>query len=161
MGDKVKRSDIKHFLNTGTTETPVWSLVGDGVTTAAIQYNPQTTEETYIHQVTGTTMVESYKPTMPVEATAVKGDAAFDYVDNLRKTRAVLDEAKGEVVNVWLYETPTGSAYPAERQAVNISIEEFGGDGGQSGKISYTLNYVGDPVLGTFNPETLAFVATP
>jgi hypothetical protein len=161
MAGKIKRSDVKHFLNTGTTETPVWSLIGEGVTTGAIEYNPQTVEEIYIHQDSGTTLIESYKPTMPVEATAVAGDAAFDYIDGLRQTRAVLDEAKGEVVNVWLYETETTGTWPAEKQAVNISIESFGGDGGKSAKVNYTLNYVGDPVIGTFNPTTKTFVATP
>jgi hypothetical protein len=157
----VKRSQFKTFLNTGTTETPVWSLIGDGVTTGAIEYNPTTTEEVYIHQDSGTTEIESYKPTMPVEATAKAGDAAFDYVDGLRQSRAVLGAAKGEVVNVWLYETETTGTWPAEKQAVNISIESFGGDGGSSAKLNYTLNYVGDATAGTFNPTTLAFVATP
>lgn len=157
----VKRSQFKTFLNTGTTETPAWKLVGDGITTAAINYNPQTSEEIYIHEDSGTTELESYKPTMPMEATAKAGDSVFDYVDGLRQTRAVLGAAKAEIVNVWLYETPTSGAYPAEKQNVSVQIDSFGGDGGQSAKINYTLNFLGDPTYGTFDPETLAFVATP
>lgn len=156
----VKRSQFKTFLNTGTSETPVWSLIGDGITTGAINYNPQTEEEVYIHEDSGTTLISSYKPTLPIEATAKAGDAAFDYVDGLRQSRAVLGSAQGEIVNVWLYETPTGEAYPAEKQNVNIQIDSFGGDGGQSAKINYTLNFMGDPTIGTFNPSTLAFVAS-
>lgn len=157
MSSTVRRSQFKTFLNTGTAEAPTWSLIGDGVTTASINYNPQTSEEVYIHEDSGTTQIESYKPTMPLEATAKKGDPAFDYVDNLRKTRAVLSAAEGEVVNVWLYETPTDGEYPAERQKVSIQIDEFGGDGGSAAKISYTLNFMGDPIIGTFNPSTLTF----
>lgn len=157
---KVKRSEFKTFLNTGTILVPVWSLLGEGITTGAINYNPQTAEEVYIHQDSGTTSIESYKPTFPVEATAIAGDAAFDYVDDLRKSRAVLGDAETEIVNVWLYETPTSGAYPAEKQDVSIQIDSFGGDGGVATKINFTINFLGDPVAGTFNPTTLAFVAT-
>lgn len=158
---KVKRSEFRTFLNTGTTATPVWSLLGDGITSAAINYNPQTTEEVYIHQDSGTTEIESYRPTMPVEAKAVSGDDAFDYIDNLRKSRAVLDDAKSEIVNVWLYEAPVSGAYPAERQPVSVQIDDFGGEGGQTAVINFTINYLGDPTPGTFNPTTGTFTATP
>lgn len=158
---KVKRSEFRTFLNTGTTATPVWSLLGDGITSAAINYNPQTTEEVYIHQDSGTTEIESYRPTMPVEAKAVSGDDAFDYIDNLRKSRAVLDDAKSEIVNVWLYEAAVSGAYPAERQPVSVQIDDFGGEGGQTAVINFTINYLGDPTPGTFNPTTGTFTATP
>ena len=158
---KVKRSEFRTFLNTGTTATPVWSLLGDGITSAAINYNPQTTEEVYIHQDSGTTEIESYRPTMPVEAKAVSGDDAFDYIDNLRKSRAVLDDAKSEIVNVWLYEAAVSGAYPAERQPVSVQIDDFGGEGGQTVVINFTINYLGDPTPGTFNPTTGTFTATP
>lgn len=160
MGTKVKRSQFRTFLNTGTLVTPVWSLIGDGVVTGTINYNPQTTEEVYIHQDSGSTSVEAYKPVMPIEATAINGNADFEFIDNLRKTRAVLTAAETEIVNVWMYETPTEGAYPAERQAVSIQIDDFGGDGGVATKINYTINFKGDAVLGTFNPTTLAFVAS-
>lgn len=156
----VKRSQFKTFLNTGTTGTPVWSLIGDGVTTGKIIYNPQTVDEIYIHQDSGNTEVDSYKPTMPIEAVAKKGDAAFDFVDTIRKGRKVLSDAHTEVVNVWLYETEVTGAYPAERQSVSIQVEDFGGDGGGSAKINYTINYRGDSTPGTFNPTTLAFTAS-
>lgn len=159
---KVKRSQFKTFLNTTPSEvTDTWSLIGDGVTAGEISYNPQTSDEVYIHQDSGSVEVESYKPNMPIEAIAVNGDAVFEYIDSLRKARAVLDSAYTEIVNVWLYETPTSNEYPAEKQAVAISIESFGGDGGSSAKINYTINYRGDPVLGTFNPTTLVFTPNP
>ena len=160
MATTIKRSQVKTFLNTGTSETPDWVLLGDGIRSAAINYNPQTTDETYIHQDSGSTVVESYKPTMPIEAVAKNGDDAFEYVDGLRKSRAVLSDAETEIVNVWLYETTTTGAYPAERQAVSIQIDDFGGEGGQSAKINFTINFQGDPTPGTFNPTTLAFVAS-
>lgn len=157
----VKRSLVKTFLNTGTSAVPIWSLIGDGATTGTINYNPKTLEEFYISQDTGSTLVESYKPILPIEATAKVGDTVFAYVDKLRKDRAVLAAAQTEIVNVWLYETPALNEYPAERQPVSVAIEEFGGAGGSVIKIKYSVNYLGDAIKGTFNPGTLAFTPSP
>jgi hypothetical protein len=157
----VKRSSFKTFLNTGTSGSPTWSILGDGITSAKINYNPKTLETLYIDQSTGTTEIESYRPTLPIEAIAKFGDPAFNFVDNIRIARGVLGSAYAEVVNVWLYQTPSGGAYPAERQQVSIQIEDFGGDGGTAARINYTINFMGAPVVGTFNPTTLTFTANP
>lgn len=161
MSTTIKRSQFRAFLNTTPSAAATYSLVGDGVTDASISYNPQTKEEIYIHQDSGNTEVESYKPTLPIEATAKKGDAVFAFVDGLRRGRKTLGEAQTDVVLVYLYEDAVAGAYPAEKQPVSIQIDEFGGPGGESAKINYTINFQGDAVQGTFNPETLAFVETP
>lgn len=157
MSTTVKRSKFAVYLNIATPASPDWALIGDGITTATVNYNPQTLEETYIHQDSGSTEVESYRPTFPIEATAKDGDEVFDYVDNLRVNRAVLASAQTEVVLVYLYETPTGSDYPAEKQTCSVQIDSFGGDGGGSAKINYTINFIGDATAGLFNPTTQAF----
>jgi len=156
----VKRSAFATYLNTGTTQSPTWSLLGDGITAASIAYNPQTLEETYIHQDSGTTEVESYRPNLPIEASCKNGDAVFEFVDAIRKARGVLTAARSQIVNVWLYETPAGGLYPCEKQDVSIQIDSFGGDGGATTKINYTINFVGDPIVdGTFNPATSTWAA--
>ncbi|HZW02875.1 MAG TPA: hypothetical protein VFF68_03040 [Anaerolineaceae bacterium] len=153
----VKRSQVKTFLNIGTAETPSWKLIGDGVTTAAVEMNPEVTEEQYIHQDSPSKFLEAYSPTMPIEAVAKAGDAVFDYIENLYFTRAILDEAKGEIVHVYLHKTETTGSWPAEKQPVVISVENYGGEKKLS--INYTLNYDGDPVTGSFNPTTATFTA--
>lgn len=160
MGKKVKRSKFATFLNTGTGSTETWSLVGDGVTSMTISYNPQTSDETYIHQDSGTTDVESYKPTSAVPMTAMQGDPVFDFADNLRRKRAVLDEARTSVCLVYLYDEVSGGAYPAEKNTCSIQIDDFGGEGGGSNVINFTINFVGDSVSGTFDPSTKTFTAT-
>lgn len=155
MGTSIKRSEFAIYLNVVPAGPAEYELVGDGITTATVNYNPQTSEETYIHQDSGTTEIESYRPTMPIEATAKAGDPVFDFVDGLRQSRAVLAAAKTDAVLVYLYETPTDGEYPAEKQDVSIQIDSFGGDGGGKAKINYTINFLGDPETGgTFNPTT-------
>lgn len=155
---KIKRSKFKAFLNTGTSGSETWSLIGDGVTSMTVSYNPQTSDETYIHQDSGTTDVESYKPTSAVPMTAHKGDPVFDFVDRLRRKRAVLEDARTEICMVYLYEGE-GSSYPAEKNTCSIQIDDFGGEGGGSNVINFTINFVGDAVEGTFDPETKKFTA--
>lgn len=153
---KVKRSEFRTFIDK-TPETSDWALIGEGVTSGEISYNPETSEEVYIHEDSGSTDVESYKPSMAIEAVAINGDDVFEFIDRLRKDRAVLSDAHTQIVNVWLYEEETGGEYPAELQDVAISIESFGGEGGESAKINYTIHFRGDPVSGTFNPSTLTW----
>jgi len=154
---KIKRSEVMTFMDITPASTATYKLIGDGVTTGAIGYNPKTTEETYIHEDSATITVESYAPTMPVEAIAVSGDEVFEFIDGLRVARATLDDAETTIVNVWAYESGGPTAYPAEEQEVSIQIDEFGGDGGTAVKINYTINFIGDPVVGTFNASTSEF----
>lgn len=158
MSGKIKRSKIALFLNTASApSTPEWSLVGDGVTEQTIAYNPQTSDETYIHQDSGTTDVESYKPNIPTPMTAIQGDPVFTFVDGIRRGRKVLAEARSEVCMVYLYEDAEDGAYPAERNVCSIQVDDFGGAGGESAKLNFTINLIGDPEIGTFNPATKTF----
>lgn len=157
---KIKRSQVMTFMNTTPSATATYSLIGDGVTGGSIAYNPQVEEETYIHQDSATVTVESYSPKLSLEASAVAGDAVFEFIDSLRVARAVLASAQTDIVNVWAYETGGPAAYPAEKQNVSIQIDEFGGEGGKSVKINYTVNFIGDPVAGTFNASTKVFTAS-
>jgi hypothetical protein len=157
---KVKRSEIKTFLNTTPSTTATYVLIGDGVASGKISYAPETSKETYINADNAAVRVESYAPTMAIEMVAKNGDAVFEYIDAMRKARAILDAAETDIVNVWAYETGGPTAYPAEKQPVSIQIDEFGGDGGKAAKISYTLNYNGTPSLGTYNANTGVFTAS-
>lgn len=154
---KIKRSQVMTFMNTTPSAAATYSLIGDGVTGGSISYNPQVEEETYIHQDSATVTVESYSPKLSLEASAVSGNAVFEFIDALRVARAVLSAAQTDIVNVWAYESGGPTAYPAEKQNVSIQIDEFGGEGGSSVKINYTINFIGDPIPGTFNASTKAF----
>ena len=155
---KVKRSQFKTFMDTTPATTPTWSLVGPGVTTGTVNYNPEATTETYIHEDNATTVVEKYAPTFPIEATAINTDAVFEFIDNLRRTRAVLDAAETDILMVYLYETAVSTdQYPAELQHVSIQIDSWGGDGGVANKINYTINFIGDPTTGLYDVSANSF----
>lgn len=160
MGEKIKRSLFATFLDVDPGYED-WALVGDGVTTATIEYNPEISEEVYIHQDSASVEIERYGARMPLEAVAVLGDDVFDYVDGLRISQAVLNAAHTQAVNVWLYKPVDGkqNTYEAELRDATISIESFGGDGGVANRINYTVHYRGDPVQGKFDTDALTFAA--
>ncbi|MGN0533290.1 MAG: phage tail tube protein [Eubacterium sp.] len=152
VAKKVKRSDFATFLNTAPCSTENWARMGKGITSQKISYNAQSTSETYINEDSASTSIDSYAPTMDAPMTAYKGDAVFDYVDKLRQNRAVGADCETDVLMVYIYDsTGEGSSvtYSAEKQRVAISIEEFGGDGGGSNSLSFTLNFIGNAERGT------------
>jgi hypothetical protein len=162
MTTSIRRSKYKIFLNTGTHESPVWVLVGDGVAAGKTAYNPKVANETWISEENAEISVESYAPKLPIEMTIKSEDPAFEYIDNLRYGREVLSDTETEIVSVYLYEDIHLGFYPAELQPVSIQIDDFGGDGGGMAKISYTINFIGDATHGQFNPTpTAEFVAQP
>jgi len=158
---KAKRSTIQHYLNTGTIAAPVWSRLGYAVSTGEIAYNPQTEETADITMDTKITEITGYARSLAIEGVVYPGDAAFDFIDNIRINMGVLGGAKTELVNVWGYKAPSGtpSTWPAEKVPVNIAIESIGGDGAASAKIKYTIYDAGDPVLGKFEPSDKKFTA--
>ena len=153
---KIKRSLVQTFIDT-VPDTENYELLGEGVVSGQVNYNPKVLEETYVSEDTANISVESYAPTMPIEMTCVAGDAVFEFIDALRKTRAILGDAETTIVNVWMYEAGGPSAYPAEQQTVSIQVDDFGGEGGEATKLNFTINYIDDPVTGTFDAATKAF----
>jgi hypothetical protein len=160
---KVKRSEFALFLDTTPAATnPTWSRVGSGFTTGTLNYNPEVTTETYIHEDTATTTLERYAPNMALEGQCINTDAIFEFIDTLRRSRAVGTAAETDALLVYLYETPTSTdKYPAELQPVTIQIDSFGGDGGVTNRINFTIGFRGDPTLGTYDVSANSFTATP
>jgi hypothetical protein len=156
---KVKRSEFALFLDTTPAVTAAtWSRVGSGVTTGTVNYNPEVITETYIHEDTATTTLERYAPNVPVEAQCINTDAIFEFIDGLRRTRAVGTAAETDMLMVYLYETPTSTdKYPAEMQPVTIQIDSFGGDGGTTNKINFTIGFRGDATTGLYDVSTNSF----
>lgn len=149
---KVKRTEFATFMNVGTKAEPVWARIGKGVTGQSVAYNPNVSEEQYINEDSGTSSVESYKPNIPTPQTAYVGDKVFDFVDAIRKKRAVGAEAETEILLVYIYNKTGDGAeatYEAEKNNCAIQIDDFGGDAGNPVVLNYTINLNGDPTIGT------------
>ena len=145
---KVKRSEFASFLNVGTKSNPEWKRMGKGITEQNVSYNPTTTTETYIDEDNATTNVESYAISVSTPQTAYAGEPVFDYVDGLRKKHAVGSECETQIMFVYIYDEISSGKYSAELNDAVIAVGEFGGQGGQSVVINYTVNINGNATQG-------------
>ena len=163
MATLLKRSQIQAFLNTaGKDKEPIYKIVGNYMPSGNYEYNPQTTTETYIVNDNATSTLDSYQIAFDGEMKCAKGDAVFDYIDGLRYNVAVGDDAVSEVVLVDTYESKgSGGGYRAQRFACTVSVNSFGGDGGQTPTISFNIAVNGAPVQGTatISAGTCSFTA--
>ena len=158
---KVKRSQFWTFIDTTPASTPTWVKLGPGVVSGLVNYNPETSTETYIHEDVASITVEKYAPSMPIEATCINTDAIFEFIDGLRRTSggpAILTDAETDILLVYGYETAVSTdQYPAQLQPVSIQIDSFGGEGGVSNKINFTINFRGAPTNGLYDVSTNSF----
>lgn len=156
---KIKRSQVKHFLNTAPTSTnAVYKLLGTGVTTGQTAMNPKTTEETYISQDTATITIDSYAPTMQVEMTPDASEDVWAFIDAIRTLRKVGSDAETDIVEVDYFKSSNTSGWPARKQNVSVQIDnDLGGDGGTPAKITFTFNYQGDPTSGRFSVSSASW----
>jgi len=166
--EKIKRSAIAHFLDTSKAADyadATWKRIGKYVDSASTEYNPQTETEQDIISESATTELTGYQPTMPISQKCAKGDEVYEFVNGLRRKRSTMSDAHTWLLNVDLYDK-TGSdalvTYAAEVQEVSVQVDTYGGDGGESPVLEYTLNYVGDPIPGTVSitSGTPAFTKT-
>lgn len=152
---EVKRSLMHVYLNTGTTSSPTWSLVGDGVTDLSIDYNPQTKTEQYINQDSATTILTGYQPTATLSTYAYNKDenSVYDFLNSKRTNRSIGSNADAEILIVDVYSgTESSGAYSscsAEKQKVNIQINSYGGSSSDPLTLEATLNFKGKSTLGT------------
>ena len=151
MAEKIKRPLIATFLDTSKAaeySSATWTRVGLNVTEASTEYNPQTETEQDIISNSATTDITGYQPSMPVSQQCTKGDPIFEFITKLRRNRAILSEAHTWLLNVDLWDETSGK-YVAEVQEVSISVETYGGAGGETPVQDFTINYIGDPIKGT------------
>ena len=162
MPTLVKRKEIMLYLNTKPTEeSEVWGLYGKKSTTATYTYNPNSTSETYITDDNATNTLDSYSVTIDGNMKCYFGDAIYDFIDNLRYNLATGSDAVTKALLIDKYDkNSVDSSFRAQVFEATISIESYGGDGGVTPSITFTIGLNGDPIQGsvTFTGETPTFV---
>ena len=152
--EKIKRSQFLTYLNTGTSTTPVWSVLGVGITDYGIDYNPQVDTEKWIIEDNARNDHSSNQKQGSVTQKCYKGDAVFEFIntarDQLNFKTQVLD------IDRW---NGTGTSYPAKMNDVIITVTSYMGE---EAEIEYDIYYDGDAVEGTvtFTGSTPTFTPT-
>ena len=147
--EKIKRSLFATFINVSPDgEREVWKRMGKGITSQNISYNPNVTTEQYIDEDNAYSSVDGYAPSLDATQICYSGDYVFEYIDGLRQARAVGAALETQVLFVYMYAEATGG-YKAEKNNCVIQLGEYGGDGGGSVTMTYTVGLNGNPVAGT------------
>lgn len=158
---KVMREKIQHYLNTGTTGIPVWSLINEGVSSLTTNFNPESEEEAYIADAASTKYTTGLALETTFDMNRVKGDAANDAIFLLVWGRKIGTDADSELLTVNYSATPANTdQYPAIKDTINIIYNSLGDEAVKPLKIGVTLGHQGDPVVGTYDVGDAAFTET-
>jgi hypothetical protein len=158
---KVMREKVRHYLNTNTTGSPVWSLINEGVSSLTTNFNPESEEEAYIADAASTKYTTGLAVETTFDMNRVKGDLANDAIFLLVWGRKIGTDADSELLTV-NYSAPPANTdqYPAIKDTINIIYNSLGDEAVKPLKIGVTLGHQGDPVVGTYDVSDAAFTPT-
>lgn len=162
--EKINRDEWVEFLNTTPSgETPTWAIIGVGITSKQTDYNVDKTSEKWIIHRNNNVSIDGYGLTSGVEQTCYKGDEVFAFIDDIRYRLKTGSKAETQVLEIDKYSVTEEQTTPKYRARLWTVAIEITSNGGETAKINYTINYVGDPTFGTvtftggkptFTPET-------
>ena len=158
--DKITRDQFASYINTtpaGDNET--WSLLGIGITSYGIAYNPQVTTEKWIIHKSATSSLDSYQRQGDISQKCYKGDPVFEYINDIRRKNGIGAEVQTSVLDIDKYESTVEGTFKATKSDVIVAITNYMAE---DAVIEYTIYYNGDPTQGTvtFADEVPTFVET-
>lgn len=161
MATTVIRNQIADYLNTGTTETPAWALMGVGFNTLDENPNAQTDSKTYVNQKSQTSSIKSYQTQFPFDTDLIASETAVMALYAIGRDQKTGVDAELEYIRVDLFKPESGveNTYEARKFTVAVAVTGIAGAGGETVKVTGTLFGVGDAVQGTFNTSTKTFTA--
>lgn len=158
-GQTIARELLIVYLNTGTSQSPVWSPFGKRVEDSSMEYD---WDSETVRDILGNTFGKLKKPIITQDFDPWDldgGDAALVKIWNM----AVKDQdaqalAAQDVLVVHFYagETSFAERYPSSM----IEVGELGGEGGGEIGVATTVTFGGARVLGTASRDASTGVVT-
>ena len=153
---KIERKYLAHFINTAPSGEAVYERLGKDLE----EFSPELAAQVDTRKnILGETaiLISGYEKTGSVEPYyAEAGTGLFERLQAIIDGSLVLDELKTDVVEVKLWQSDDGAAYPATREEAYIEVISYGGD--TSGyQIPFTLHFTGNKEKGTFDVTTKEF----
>ena len=156
----VLRNKFASYMNTGTSGSPTWSLMGEGFTSLKEGKNPNEYSRHYVHEVTERTDVVGYATQIDYTTDTYTENAVITKIAKVSDEELTGTDAQVEILNVNLFkDSGSGSthAYEAFKRTYAI-IPDAKGDGTDALIYSGSLKAVSDIVKGTFDGS--AFTAS-
>ena len=155
---KIERKYLAHYINTAEGEQAVYERMGKDLEEFSPELSAQVdTKKNILGE--SSVVISGYEKTGSVEPYyAEEGSGLFARLQGIIDDALVLDRLKTDVVEVKLWESVEGGAYPAVKETAYIEVNSYGGD--TTGyQIPFTLHYTGEKVKGTFDVATKTFTA--
>jgi hypothetical protein len=153
---KIKRNDVMHFVNVGTSETPIWEQLGDGIESLLRELNNKVETKQDITGKTSTTVtkgnqVSSFNPFKAKKESKLFAKLYKIYTDDLE-----LSDVEMEFLEVSVFDEVSAGVYSAIKQTGAVDLKSYGGD--TTGlDLPFEVNYIGDKIKGNFTASTKAF----
>ena len=152
----VSRAEMHSYMNTATTDSPSYALIGEGFTSLSESKNPKEYTRQYVHEKTERTDIVGYSPSIAYSVDTYTENAVIARVREIADKELIGTDAQVDIVTVHLFEPATGSGYKAYRRRYAI-IPDAKGDGTEALIYSGTFKAVSDIEEGTFDEETKTF----
>lgn len=156
--NKIIRHQIADYLNTGTSQSPEWSLLGAGVT--ALDENPSAKIETtaYVSDRSASGTITGYENVFPFETQLISDEPAIRFIYDVARDQKTGSEAETDYVRVELFDPEGGgTTFPARKFRVAVEVSSVAGEGTAVVAVSGNLHQVGNFVKGTFDTSTKTF----
>ena len=155
---KIERKYLVHYINAAEPagEAASYERLGKDLEEYSPELSAQVESKKNILGETSV-LISGYEKTAAVEPFyAEEGSALFQRLQAIIDGGLVLDDLKTDVVDVKLWETAEGGAYPAVKEEAFIEVTSYGGD--TTGyQIPFTLHFTGNKVRGTFDVSAKTF----
>ena len=149
MSTLITRDQWRAYMNTGTGEAAVYSLIGEGFTSFAEAKNPKEYSRQYVHEKTERADVVGFAPSIAYSADMHSGDPCVERVAKAHDEEQIGNAAHVEIIAVNLWEKGEGqNSYVAYQRKYSI-IPDSKGDGTDALIYSGNLKAVGEFVKGT------------
>lgn len=102
---RLRKHQFIPFIDISSTSTPSWARIGKS-TIFDLALNANTEDQDFIEDEMPTTEITYYKPTLPQELQTNAGDAAFDFIYEMFKSRPVGEAVKKSVLLVFAGTSP-------------------------------------------------------
>lgn len=158
--NKVIRYMIADYLNTGTSGSEEYSLMGSGF--SALDENPSAKVDStaYINDRSASGSIVGYENKFAFDTQFISDEAAIKFIYNVARNQKTGADAETEYVRVDLYDGEQSGSYPARKFHVAIEVTGITGAGTEIMRVAGNLHQVGNFVEGMFNVSTKTFTAT-
>lgn len=156
-GQTINREMEFFCVNTGTEETPVWSVVGSRVAESAAEYEWNEESST---DILGVSRTELTKPTITQTFEPCKldsGDVALVKIWQL----AIVEQNYAALAAMDCLKVHAYAGFGERYKACAVKPTSFGGAGGGSLDMPFSVTYGGERIIGTASAENGVITFTP